>query len=701
MRCARAASARRAGPTTRVQAQAARRRPAACPHAHGRLIPCQARAGRKAAEMSGSDGGEADGTRAAGWSSADEVCGRCEWRTTRCARGARFAGRERPVIRKDDLRARSAVRRASRGSAPRHCPSSRKPALLRRRRRRWARRLHAATPTRTEAWFACLRSDDGCATTSFRATRWTSRAGAHDEAAENDAAVVQRGKKERRRGGAANQTARCRAKRSASLWTTRARAAGDRGPPAAADGRSLSTTRPTRRRAGGQGHRGEPCAGGVAGARVARRDAGGRAAGLGRACDCGCATGRAAAASGALPRARAQAEGTAGPAPRLRRGARPPRSRRAERRTRAATRRARAAPEATARRSRRARVAFEAQAGRPAAAGGEAPPPAAAEASGEAEARGVGSGGGGGVWSGGGGGGRRRERKRGRVWRERRRGRCGGARSDYDAVVLEPHPRHVRRGARRVYVVNSDNDNACAWVAPSAVRLMPEAEVGALPGWLRVGKAVEAVDPLAAAWRSRGEARDAGRRACKGWRRAATVPKLRAARPRRAAAASGHASSTCASPAPPRPRRRWREEEEPPAAALAASAHQPRRAKRSAKLADAGGRAHVRRLARRSWDPRAAGASGRSFAAAPPAARRVAEVQVCATPRPPTLTLLAPGVVVARVPAEAAAGPAAVRAAVRAADGAAHAVGGRAGVQGGAWEITRFQVQGCVGRRHP
>ena len=53
------------------------------------------------------------------------------------------------------------------------------------------------------------------------------------------------------------------------------------------------------------------------------------------------------------------------------------------------------------------------------------------------------------------------------------------------------------RGARRVYV-EFDNDNACAWVAPT-VRLMAEAEAAALPGWLRVGGAVEAVDPLAAA----------------------------------------------------------------------------------------------------------------------------------------------------------------------------------------------------------
>ena len=65
---------------------------------------------------------------------------------------------------------------------------------------------------------------------------------------------------------------------------------------------------------------------------------------------------------------------------------------------------------------------------------------------------------------------------------------------EYDAVVLE-----VKSRAAKPFLVQFDKDNACAWLAPGAVRLMPEAEASALPGWLRVGKAVEAVDPLAAA----------------------------------------------------------------------------------------------------------------------------------------------------------------------------------------------------------
>ena len=315
---------------------------------------------------------------------------------------------------------------------------------------------------------------------------------------------------------------------------------------------------------------------------------------------------------------------------------------------------ARARRQATARRAGADDVAFEAQAGRGGAApAAEAPPPAAAEASGEAEGEASGA---------------AEEEASGAAEAEADGDESESeeefgendavvvrwGKKDYDAVVLEVKS----RGARRVYV-QFDNDNACAWVAPSAVRLMAEAEASALPGWLRVGKAVEAVDPLAAAggaWHA-ATLEDARQGLAAGgdgvklwlrytasgggqWARLEHVRKPGTAAPAPAAA----------------------EEEVAPAAAPAA--HQPRRAKRSAKLVT-----RAAELVRLSRD---AGPAGCEVWAQLRGELPAADAYVVwfGDAEATDVELLAPGVVVARVPAEAAAGPAAVRAAVRAADGA-------------------------------
>ena len=222
---------------------------------------------------------------------------------------------------------------------------------------------------------------------------------------------------------------------------------------------------------------------------------------------------------------------------------------------------------------------------------------------------------------------------------------------EYDAVVLEVKS----RGARRVYV-QFDNDNACAWVAPGAVRLMAEAEASALPGWLRVGKAVEAVDPLAAAggaWHAATleDARQGldGVRLWLRYKKSGGGQWARLEHVRKPGTAA---------PAPARRRRRrWRRQRRPH--------RRTSRAVPSGRQAgDAGGRA-----VQLSRD---AGPAGCEVWAQLRGELPAADAYVVwfGDAEATDVELLAPGVVVARVPAEAAAGPAAVRAAVRAADGA-------------------------------
>ena len=101
-----------------------------------------------------------------------------------------------------------------------------------------------------------------------------------------------------------------------------------------------------------------------------------------------------------------------------------------------------------------------------------------------------------------------------------------------------------------------------------------------------------------------------------------------------------------------------------------APAHQPRRAKRSAKLVT-----RAAELVRLSRD---AGPAGYEVWAQLRGELPAADAYVVwfGDAEATDVELLAPGVVVARVPAEATAGPAAVRAAVRAADGALTQLGG-------------------------
>ena len=375
-----------------------------------------------------------------------------------------------------------------------------------------------------------------------------------DEAAENDAVVVRWGKKEYD-AVVLEEVARCAVLGAVDKNNVRVAGAG--------------AVRRCRRRgeratwlaAGGQGGGGRPAAGGVA-----RGDAGGRAAGLGR-----CATVAAPQEERRRPvgtlRARAQARHGWARAGRRGTGCRAGRRAGAEARRGAA----RAAP-SEARRAGADDVAFGVQAG--AAPAAEAPPPAAAEASGEAEGEALEA---------------AEEEASGAAEAEADGDESESeeefgendavvvrwGKKEYDAVVLE-----VKSRAAKPLLVQFDKDNACAWLAPGAVRLMPEAEASALPGWLRVGKAVEAVDPLAAAG---GVARrDAGGRAARvggGRRRRATVAALQEERRRPVGTPRARAQPGTAAPAPAAA-----EEEEEAGGAAPAPAHQPRRAKRSAKL---------------------------------------------------------------------------------------------------------------------
>ena len=341
----------------------------------------------------------------------------------------------------------------------------------------------------------------------------------------------------------------------------------------------------------------------------------------------------------------------------------------------------RAPPAPTTSRSRRRQ-------GAAAAPAAEAPPPAAAEASGEAEGEASGA---------------AEEEASGAAeaqadgdeseseeeFGENDAVVVRWGKKEHDAVVLEVKS----RGARRVYV-QFDNDNACAWVAPSAVRLMAEAEASALPGWLRVGKAVEAVDPLAAAggaWHAATleDARQglaAGGDGVKLWLRYtasgggqwARLEHVRGARHRRARRPRGGGGG---------------------GAGGGAGARQPRSAKRSAKLATRAAEL-VRHSARRGTRGlRGMGAASRRAPAADAYVVSFGDAEATA------VELLAPGVVVARVPPAAPRPPAQTARSPSAPPTArAHAVGGRAGVRGRAWVIARAAVtsrleRGAAGAR--